>query len=76
MGSVRDCYHNAMCESFFAARECDLIDRMVFQTRHTARLGVFDFIESLHNPRRRHSSIRYVSPVIFETRWARTEQSQ
>ena len=46
MGSVRDCYHNAMCESFFAARECDLIDRMVFQTRHTARLGVFDFIES------------------------------
>ena len=76
MGSVGDCYDNAMCESFFATLECELIDRMVFRTRHSARLEVFDFIEGFYNPERRHSSIGYVSPVVFEACWAKTEQSQ
>jgi putative transposase len=27
MGTVGDCFDNAMCESFFASLECELIDR-------------------------------------------------
>ena len=27
MGSVGDCFDNAMCESFFATLECELLDR-------------------------------------------------
>ena len=27
MGSVGDAYDNAMCESFFATLECELLDR-------------------------------------------------
>jgi putative transposase len=74
MGSVGDCYDNAMAESFFATLECELLDRTVFQNRNAARLGVFDFIESFYNPRRRHSSIGDLAPVEFERRWrARTD---
>ena len=31
MGSVGDCYDNALCESFFASLECELIDRHSFR---------------------------------------------
>ncbi len=33
MGSVGDAYDNAMCESFFATLECELLDRRKFQTK-------------------------------------------
>ena len=68
MGSVADCYDNAMCESFFATLECELLDRHSFRTRTEARMAVFDFIEGWYNPQRRHSSIGYVSPAVFERR--------
>ena len=66
MGSVGDCYDNAMCESFFATLECELIDRMTFRTHDEARAAIVDFIEGFYNTRRRHSSIGYCSPVQFE----------
>ena len=66
MGSVGDCYDNAMAESFFASLECELIDRSTFRTTKEARLAVFDYIEGFYNPQRRHSSIGMVSPVRFE----------
>ena len=66
MGSVGDCYDNAMCESFFATLECELIERSTFGTRGAARLAVFDFIEAFYNRKRRHSSLGYVSPAAFE----------
>lgn len=68
MGTVGDCYDNAMAESFFATLECELIDRTVFRTRREARLAIFDFIEGFYNPKRRHSSLGYLSPVVFEAR--------
>ena len=45
MGSVGDCFDNAMCESFFATLECELLERRRFQTQVEARMAVFDFIE-------------------------------
>ena len=66
MGSVGDAYDNALCESFFATLECELLDRQRFPTQADARLAVFDFIEGWYNPRRRHSSLDYLSPMIFE----------
>ena len=69
-GSVGDAYDNAMCESFFATLECELIDRSTFRTHEDARQAIFDFIEGFYNTRRRHSSIGYDSPVQFEKRQA------
>jgi putative transposase len=68
MGSVGDAYDNALCESFFATLECELLDQHRFGTPAEARLAVFDFIEGWYNPRRRHSSLEYLSPVAYEAR--------
>jgi len=68
MGSVGDAYDNALCESFFATLECELLERHRFPTPGEARLAIFDFIEGWYNPRRRHSSLDYLSPIAFETR--------
>ncbi len=68
MGSIGDCYDNALCESFFATLECELLDRHKFATQAEARMAVFEFIEGFYNPRRRHSSLGYLSPVNYERR--------
>jgi putative transposase len=66
MGSVGDCYDNALCESFFATLECELLARTRWPDPAAARQAIFDFIEGWYNTRRRHSSIGYVSPAAFE----------
>ena len=66
MGSVGDAYDNALCESFFATLECELLDRTRFRTQVEARMAVFQFIEGWYNPHRRHSGIGYRSPIDFE----------
>ena len=45
MGSVGDCYDNAMCESFNATLECELLVQNRFKTQREASLAIFDFIE-------------------------------
>jgi putative transposase len=66
MGSVGDAYDNAMCESFFATLECELLDRHRFPTQAAARLAVFEYIEGWYNPHRRHSALAYRSPLNYE----------
>ena len=70
MGSVGDCYDNAMCESFFATLECELLDRRRFENQAVARMAVFDFIEGWYNTDRRHSGLGQVSPLNYERRHA------
>jgi putative transposase len=65
-GSVGDAYDNAMCESFFATLECELIDRRCFRSHREARMAVFQFIEGFYNPSRRHSAFSYLSPIEYE----------
>ena len=68
MGSVGDCYDNAMCESFNAILECELLVKHRFKNPREASLAVFDFIEGFYNPRRRHTSIGSISPIEYERR--------
>lgn len=68
MGSVGDCFDNALAESFFATLETELLDRHSFPTRAEARTAVFEFIEGWYNPHRRHSALEYLSPVEYEKR--------
>ncbi len=69
-GSASDCYDNAMCESFFATLECELLNRRRFRSQAEARMAVFEFIEGFYNPRRRHSPLDYDSPMGYERRHA------
>jgi putative transposase len=70
MGSVGDAYDNAMCESFFATLECELLDRRRFKSQAEARMAIFEFIEGFYNRRRRHSALGYLSPIDYEQRRA------
>jgi putative transposase len=65
-GSGGDAYDNAMCESFFATLECELLDRHRFRSHAEARMKVFHFVEGFYNPSRRHSALGYLSPIEYE----------
>jgi putative transposase len=66
MGSVGDCFDNAMVESFFATLECELLARHRFRTRDQARAAVFEWLEVFYNRQRRHSALGYRSPEMYE----------
>jgi putative transposase len=66
MGSVGDAYDNAMCESFFATLECELLARRRFASQAEARVAVFSFVEGWYNPVRLHSALGYRSPTDYE----------
>jgi transposase InsO family protein len=66
MGSVGDCYDNAMAESFFATLECELLQRTLFDDPVMARREVFAFIEGFYNTRRLHSGLAYLTPTEKE----------
>ena len=70
MGTVGDCFDNAMAESFFATLECELLDRRTFKTQREAQMAIFDFIEGWYNSMRRHSSLGYLSPMQYEAHYA------
>jgi putative transposase len=66
MGSVGDAYDNAMCESFFATLECELLERRRFASQAEAKMACFSFIEGWYNPVRLHSALGYRSPMADE----------
>ena len=76
MGSVGDAYDNAMCESFFATLECELLDRSHFRSPEEAERAVFEFIEGWYNTRRRHSALNYNSPIQYESRYWGVEEER
>ena len=65
MGTVGDAYDNAMCESFFATLECELLDRRRFKTQAEARIAVFEFIEGFYNSASQHPSVYVVEENRF-----------
>jgi putative transposase len=66
MGSAGDCYDNAVCETFHASLKKERIYRQSWPTRAAARAAIFEYIEGWYNPRRRHSTLGYLSPIEFE----------
>jgi transposase InsO family protein len=66
MSGTGDCYDNAVAESFFATLEFELLMQHDWQTRDEARQDVFRYIETWYNPKRRHSTLGYVSPAAYE----------
>lgn len=64
-GNVWD---NAVMESFFSSLKMERVARKVYRTRDQARADVFDYIERFYNPRRRHSTIGYLSPMELEAK--------
>lgn len=63
-------WNNPAMESFFSSLKAERVARKTYRTRNQARADVFDYIERFYNPRRRHSTLGYLSPIAFEERGA------
>ena len=66
-GNVWD---NAAMESFFSSLKIERTAAKTYRTRDQAKADVFDYIECFYNPRRRHSTLGYLSPIDFEKKAA------
>jgi putative transposase len=68
MGSVGDCFDNALMEAFWSRMQVELLDRQRWSTRVELANAIFEYLEIFHNRQRRHSSLGMVTPVEFEAR--------
>jgi putative transposase len=66
MGSVGDCYDNAMIEAFWSRMQVELLDRHRWRTRVELANAIFEYVEIFHNRQRRHSSLGMLTPIEFE----------
>jgi transposase InsO family protein len=69
MSRKGNCYDNACIESFHSIIKKELIFHENYQTRKEAKLSIFDYIETFYNYKRVHSTIGYLSPVVFERQY-------
>jgi len=72
MSRKGNCWDNAPMESFWSSMKTEM-KSSVPETRLEGRRQVFDYIEAFYNPRRRHSTLGYVSPNQFEEAAARSK---
>jgi transposase InsO family protein len=68
MGSLGDCYDNAMMESFWSRMQVELLDRKSWRMRVELANAIFEYLEIFHNRRRRHSALGMLTPAEFEAR--------
>ena len=66
MSRSGNCWDNAAMESFFSSLKTERTARKTYRTRAQAKADVFDYIECFYNPKRRHSTLGYISPIEFE----------
>jgi transposase InsO family protein len=75
MSRAGNCYDNAFAESFWSGLKTETeMDIKPPATRAAAKLVIFDHIETFYNPSRRHSSLGYLSPVAFESKYSKTDR--
>ena len=66
MGRVASSVDNGLVESFWSTMQRELFDRQTWDTQADLGSAVFEWIEAFCNPRRRHSTLGYLSPAQFE----------
>jgi len=66
MGSVGDCYDNAVIEAFWGRMQTELLNRKRWKTRLELANAIFEYLEIFHNRQRRHSALGWLTPIEFE----------
>jgi putative transposase len=66
MGSIGDCYDNAMIESFWGRMQTELLNRRRWRTRLELANAIFEYLEIFHNRQRRHSALGMLTPIEYE----------
>jgi transposase InsO family protein len=62
----RQCWDNAVAESFFSTLKQELVYRSTSPTRAAARAAIFEFIEVFYNRSRLHSTLGNLTPAEYE----------
>lgn len=70
MSRKGECLDNAVAESFFGSLKNELVYHEDYKTRAEAKQSLFEYIEVFYNRQRRHASLRYLTPVEYEVRYA------
>ena len=66
MGSIGDCFDNAVIESFWGRMQVELLKRRKWKTRIELANAIFEYLEIFHNRQRRHSSLGMLTPIEYE----------
>jgi len=69
MSGTGNCYDNAAMESFYHTLKTEHVYFEHYNTREEAKLSIFEYIEVFYNRQRRHSTLGYVSPMVYEMQW-------
>jgi len=69
MSGKGNCYDNAVTESFFGTVKDECVHRTLYHFHDEARQSLLEYLEVFYNRQRRHSSLRYLSPAVFEQQW-------
>ena len=65
MSRKGDCWDNAPMERFFRSLKSERLRSCRFETRHSAKMEVLDYI-TFYNGLRLHSTLGYLSPMEYE----------
>ena len=66
MGSIGDCFDNAVVESFWARMQVELLNRRRWRTWVELANTIFEYLEIFHNRQRRHSALGMRTPIEYE----------
>ena len=66
MSRKGNCWDNAAMESFFGTFKDECIGKILYASHDEARLAIFTYLEVYYNRIRRHSTLGYVSPFLYE----------
>lgn len=69
MSGRGNCYDNAAMESFYHTLKTEHVYFEHYKTREEAKLSIFEYVEVFYNRQRRHSTLGFVSPMVFEKQW-------
>ncbi len=66
MSRKGNCWDNACVESFFGSLKNEWVKGKIYKTFDDAKKDIFNYMEMFYNRKRRHASLGYVSPVVYE----------
>jgi putative transposase len=66
MSRKGNCWDNAAMESFFGSLKEECVGDTVYLSHEQARQALFAYLEIYYNRQRRHSTLGYMSPLIYE----------
>lgn len=66
MSAKGHCFDNAFMESFFKSLKAEEVYLTEYETREDVEKSIPQFIEDVYNRKRKHSSLGYRSPEVYE----------